>query len=87
MIKQFFILKILGHFGKEYPWHTKTIEELTARLKILSEPLDKQARISLRIGFILTKFFDNKKSLIIGNINPLKSRFGKISSTTDFKSY
>ena len=43
---------IKGHFGADYPWHTKILEELTARLEILSRPLDKQAKVTLRIGFI-----------------------------------
>ena len=50
----------LGHFGEEYPWHTKTLEELTARLDILSRSLEKPAKISLRNGFkyecIICKF-------------------------------
>ena len=43
-------ISISGHFGDEYPWHTKTVEELTARLVILSRSLEKKAKISLRIG-------------------------------------
>ena len=43
---------ILGHFGHEYPWHTKTLEELTARLEILSRALDKKAQIALRNSFL-----------------------------------
>ena len=46
---------ISGHFGEAYPWHTKTLEELTARLKILSKSLDTQAKIGLRIVFLLIK--------------------------------
>ena len=46
-----FYVSISGHFGDEYPWHTKTVEELTARLEILSRPLEKPAKISLRIVF------------------------------------
>ena len=38
-----------GHFGSDYPWHTKILEDLAARLEILSRPLDKPAKISLRI--------------------------------------
>ena len=44
-------LTISDHFGDEYPWHTKTVEELTARLEILSISLEKPAKITLRLGF------------------------------------
>ena len=53
MINNFILKLILGHFGDEYPWHTKTIEELTARLEILSGSLEKQAKISLRHCFFI----------------------------------
>ena len=48
---------ISGHFGDEYPWHTKTLLELTARLEILSKPLDKKAKISLRNSFLYEKIY------------------------------
>lgn len=39
-----------GHFGAEYPWHTKAVEELVKKLDELSRSLDNDAKIALRIG-------------------------------------
>ena len=38
----------LGHFGDEYPWHTETLTALVNKLETLSQPLDKDAKITLR---------------------------------------
>ena len=48
-------MNISGHVGEEYPWHTKTLVELTTRLEILSKPLHKKAKIALRNGFLYKK--------------------------------
>ena len=83
MINIFILRLTLGHFGDGYPWHTKTLEELTARLETLSRSLEKPAKISLRNGFSYKKclYFVFK----INFIEPVKSCFGETSNNADLK--
>ena len=37
-----------GHYGEEFPWHTRVVSDLVEMLRQMTKNLDKDAQIELR---------------------------------------
>ena len=50
---------ILGHYGKDYPWHTQTVDSLAESLIPLTKSMKKDALIELSLVLTKIRPFDD----------------------------
>ena len=50
---------LLGHYGEDYPWHTKTVDSLAESLIPLTKSMKKDALIELSLVLTKLRPFDD----------------------------